>query len=267
MTADGLQNLSTDWIEMSEEFKTLLKQKFEKYFKEEAKPEFIDACALHYALLTEYNEKFNLTRIIDVESSVLLHYIDSVFVAGSCPQRILKDGVNICDVGTGGGFPAFPLFFYMIYQAGVKNAKMTLIESSNKKAGFLDTVITAAGLSKSMRTVALRIEEAGADRKYRERFDVVTARALAALPTLLEYVSPLVRVGGACLLMKGEDVEAEKNSSQRALVELNMKLAGDFVYEIETMQYKRRVLIAEKKNVLAKKYPRNPGMAKKTPIS
>ncbi len=251
---------------MNEEFKSLLEQKFEKYFKEPAKPELIEACATHYGLLIEFNEKFNLTRIVDAESSVLLHYIDSFFVARSC-GGIFKDGVNICDLGSGGGFPALPLFFYITYQAGVKNAKMTLVESSKKKAGFLETVITALGLSKSMRPVALRIEEAGADRKYRERFDILTARALAALPTLLEYASPLVRVGGTCLLMKGEDIDAEKKSAENALVELRLKLKKDFVYEIETMQYKRRVLIADKLNVLSRKYPRNPGMAKKTPIA
>lgn len=253
-------------MNMNDEFKNTLGLKFEKYFGRPAKPELIEACAAHYELLCEYNEKFNLTRIIDVENSVLLHYIDSFFVAAACPD-VFRDGVNICDIGSGGGFPAFPLFFYAAYQAGVKNAKMTLIESSNKKAGFLDTVITAMGLTKSMRTAALRIEEAGAETKYRERFDVITARALAALPTLLEYASPLARVGGTCLLMKGEDIQAEMASAGRALAELKLKIKKDFVYEIETMQYKRRVLVAEKMNALSKKYPRKPGMAKKTPIS
>jgi 16S rRNA (guanine527-N7)-methyltransferase len=251
---------------MSEEFKYLLKTKFNQYFNEEAAPELIEACAAHYNLLIEYNEKFNLTRITDALSSVLLHYIDSFFVIKSCAGRILKDGVNICDIGSGGGFPSLPLFFFINYHAGVKNAKMTLIESSNKKAGFLDTVICSLDLSKSIRTAPLRIEEAGAAPKYREKFDIVTARALAALPTLLEYASPLVKTGGVCLLMKGEDIEAEKNSSKTALTELKLKLTGDFVYEIETMQYKRRVLSAEKTGVLSKKYPRQPGMAKKTPI-
>jgi len=191
---------------MSEEFKYLLKIKFNQYFNEEAAPELIEACAAHYNLLIEYNEKFNLTRITDVLSSVLLHYIDSFFVVKSCAGRLLKAGVNICDIGSGGGFPSLPLFFFINYHAKVKNAKMTLFESSNKKAGFLDTVIRSAGLSKSVQTAALRVEEAGASPKYREKFDILTARALAALPTLVEYASPLVKTGGLCLLMKGEDI-------------------------------------------------------------
>ncbi len=251
---------------MSENFRELLGEKYEKYFNEKAEEPFLEACETHYELLCEYNEKFNLTRITSVQDSVLLHYIDSFFIPSPCKSRVFKDGVSMCDIGSGGGFPALPLLFLMIFQKKVKNAKMTLIESSNKKADFLDTVIKTAVLSKSVRTAVLRIEEAGASSKFREKFDIITARALAALPVLFEYASPLIRPGGVCLLMKGEDIEAEKKSAQKALKEFNLKLAGDFVYEIETMQYKRRIMMVEKTGPLSKKYPRQPGMAKKAPI-
>jgi len=249
------------------EFKTLLFEKYMKYFKEEPNGEFLSACDTHYNLLCEYNERFNLTRITDMAGSVLLHYIDSIFIAIAGSEKILKDGVWICDVGSGGGFPAFPLFFYIHYQKKVKNAKLTMIESSNKKSGFLDVVIASLDLSKSVRTSPLRAEEAGHESKLREKYDIITARALAFLPTLLEYVSPFMKVGAAGLLMKGEDVDNEKLESKKALSELKLKMKEDFVYEIEGMTYKRRVLIIEKTGQLPKKYPRNPGIPKKTPIS
>ena len=250
-----------------QEFKNLLIEKYVKYFNAKPAPGFVEACAAHYELLVKYNEMFNLTRITGVEESVLLHYIDSVFIeASAAGEGVFSDGSIIADIGTGGGFPAFPLFFHLVHNLGKKDIKMTLFESSVKKTDFLKICVQALGIEKSVRCENMRLEDAGIEPKYREKFNIVTARALASLPVLLEYAVPLMKVTGAGLFMKGEDIEAEKTSASKAVKVLNARYIKDFVYELEGMQYKRRVLIIGKTGQTPKKYPRKSGIPKKMPL-
>lgn len=247
-----------------EEFSGILCEKFEKYFGCEAKPALVEKCAAHFELLVKYNEMFNLTRITGAAESVLLHYVDSFFVAKSRPEAFTP-GAAIVDIGSGGGFPAVPLYLYLTEQLGLGGIKMTLVESSKKKTDFLKTAVAALGLSK-VTCLAERVEDTGTDPRCREKFDIVTARALSSLPVLVEMCVPLLKVGGLCLFMKGEDIAVELGDSKKALSELRSSYLGDFVYQIETMQYKRRVLAIRKDGHTPGKYPRKPGIPKKLPL-
>jgi len=248
-----------------EEFKNIFREKFRSYFGCDAKPALTDKCAEHFAILVKYNEMFNLTRIVGVAESVLLHYMDSFFVARSKPE-VFKNGIAIVDIGSGGGFPAIPLYIYLTEQLGLTGVRMTLIESSKKKTDFLKTTVAELGLAK-VTCLPERVEDTGVRPQHREKYDIVTARALSSLPVLVEFCVPLLKVGGLCLLMKGEDIAVELAASAAALKELRSSYMGDFVYEIETMQYKRRVLIIKKDAHTQGKYPRKPGIPKKMPIA
>ncbi|MEZ7892898.1 MAG: 16S rRNA (guanine(527)-N(7))-methyltransferase RsmG [Candidatus Wallbacteria bacterium] len=248
-----------------EEFITLFNQKYADYFGEAAKREFAEACFKHYEMLLKYNESFNLTRITTVCDSVLYHYIDSIFVSKALDIEKAKKA-KFADIGSGGGFPAFPLYFWLAYQKGC-DVEFTMFESSNKKSDFLNIVAGSLGVFKKVKSYAFRAEEAGADLKFREKFDFVTARAVSAVPVLMEYCAPLLKVNGSALLMKGLEIHDEISASINAQKELSVRISKKSpAYEIEGLDRKRQILIIEKYAQTKKIYPRNPGMAKKLPL-
>lgn len=248
------------------DFSVKLTGQYSRYFGSEPSAGFVDACDCHYRLLVRYNEMFNLTRITAVDESVLLHYIDSLFTF-QARKDSFRDGVRICDIGTGGGFPAFPLFFHLRHNVGLKGVSMTCIEGSQKKTDFLNICSKELGAGNDLRCLHERTEDAAHDPSLRAKFEVVTARAVASLPVLLEYAVPFLSAGGHGLFMKGEDVGVEKRDSAKAVSELSVRFLDDLTYELEGMQYKRKIVVVEKTGVTPKKYPRKRGIPKKTPLA
>ena len=146
----------------------------------------------YYDMLIEWNNKINLTRIIDKEDAYLKHFYDSLTVV-----RIqnLEEINTICDVGTGAGIPGIILkIFY-------PHLKLTLIDSKEKKLKFIDEVIKRLDL-KDTKTVHIRAEE------YKEKYDLVVSRAVANIETLLKYTMHLVNKEGKLIAMKG-DIDKE----------------------------------------------------------
>lgn len=146
----------------------------------------------YYDMLIEWNNKINLTRIIDKEDAYLKHFYDSLTVV-----RIQKlEEINtICDVGTGAGIPGIILkIFY-------PHLKLTLIDSKEKKLRFIDEVIKRLDL-KDTKTVHTRAEE------YKEKYDLVVSRAVANIETLLKYTMHLLNKDGKLIAMKG-DIDKE----------------------------------------------------------
>ena len=125
-------------------------------------------------LLIEWNEKINLTAIIEPNEIILKHFIDSITIL-----KDIKDGSIVVDVGTGAGFPGIPLSIMN------PTLKITLVDSLNKRLIFLQEVINELDL-KNVELVHARAEEFGRNKKYREKFDVATSRAVANLSTLSE---------------------------------------------------------------------------------
>ena len=142
-------------------------------------------------LLLEWNEKINLTAIVEPRDVILKHFVDSLTI---CKE--LQKNKTLADIGTGAGFPGIPVKILR------PDLDITLIDSLNKRVNFLTMVIEALKLEK---IIALhgRIEDFGKNKKYREKFDYVTSRAVANLSTLSEYMIPLVKIGGKCICMKG----------------------------------------------------------------
>lgn len=202
-------------------------------------------------LLVEWNQKFNLTAITDDEGIALKHFIDSLSI-----QKYVLDAKSIADVGTGAGFPGIPLKI-----AGFKG-RVVLMDSLNKRVGFLNTVINELKLQ-NCKAVHTRAEDAGRG-EYRDKFDVVTARAVANLPVLCEYCLPMVKKGGIFIAMKGPEAEKELLSSKNAVIKLGGRIKSS--EKLQLADFERQIIIIEKIKNTPAIYPRKAGTPKKKPL-
>lgn len=205
-------------------------------------------------LLLEWNEKINLTAIIEPEEVILKHFIDSLTI-----NKYIEKNKIIADVGTGAGFPGIPLKIYR------SDLNVTLVDSLNKRINFLNEVISELEL-KDINTVHSRIEDFGKDKKYRESFDYVTARAVANLTTLSEYLIPISKVNGKCICMKGNDIKEEIINSKNAMNLLGGKIDKIDYFELPNTNISRNIIIIDKVKNTPNKYPRKAGLPSKEPL-
>ena len=205
-------------------------------------------------LLLEWNEKINLTAITDEKEIILKHFIDSFTI-----NKFINSGDKMLDIGTGAGFPGLPI---KIIRAEVD---VFLMDSLNKRINFLNEVIESLQL-KNIEAFHSRAEEMAKNNKFREKFDVVTSRAVAKLNILLEYMLPYTKVNGKCLCMKGPNIEEEIKEAEKAL-----KILGGEIEKIEKIilphsNIERKIIIIRKKSATPLKYPRKAGMPTKEPL-
>lgn len=205
-------------------------------------------------LLIEWNEKINLTAITEPEEIILKHFIDSLTI-----NKYIEQNRSIADVGTGAGFPGIPLKIYR------PDLKVTLVDSLNKRINFLNEVIYKLNL-KDINTVHSRIEDFGKDKKYREKFDYVTARAVANLATLSEYLIPISKIEGKCICMKGNDIKEEIDCSKNAINLLGGKVDKIDRFELPNSDISRNIIIIDKIKNTPNKYPRKAGLPSKEPL-
>ena len=208
---------------------------------------------LYMNLLIEWNDKINLTAITEPKEVIIKHFIDSLTIADK-----IENNSKIIDVGTGAGFPGMPL-------AITKKVNVTLVDSLNKRINFLNIVKDSIKLE-NVNTVHSRAEELGKNEKYREKFDYAVSRAVAPINVLLEYMLPLVKVGGYCLCMKGPKVIDEMKGIENVAEELGGKYIKLEELEIPGEESRKNVIIVEKVENTNKKYPRKPGMPAKQPL-
>ena len=157
-------------------------------------------------LLEEGNRQLNLTRIRP-EDVTTLHFLDSLALAAAHRPA---PGARLLDVGTGAGFPGVPLAL------AFPNVAVTLLDSTRKRLHWLDGALAELKLTNA-HTLHARAEELARDDKYRERYDVVTARAVAPLAILAGWLLPFVRPGGIAIAYKSQDIAAELDQAQAAL--------------------------------------------------
>ncbi len=158
-------------------------------------------------LVQEWNEKVNLTAILDDEEFVKKHFIDCIKIFKS---NEIKSAKTIIDVGTGAGFPGLPIAIMD------ENKKITLLDSLNKRINFLNLVVRELGLT-NVTTIHSRAEDGGKNRDLREKFDIATSRAVANMTVLSEFCLPFVKVGGSFVALKGPLVDEELNQSRNAI--------------------------------------------------
>lgn len=205
-------------------------------------------------LLIEWNKNINLTAITEPEEIIKKHFIDSLTIS----KNIQKDS-SIIDVGTGAGFPGIPLKIVR------EDINVVLLDALNKRLNFLNEVVKENKLE-NIETVHFRAEEIGKNKKYREKYDIATSRAVAQLNILVEYLLPLVKVGGKCICMKGSNVEEELKNSKKAITLLGGEIEKIEEFILPDSDIKRNVIIIKKVNSTPAKYPRKPGTPAKEPI-
>ena len=224
--------------------------KIELSFNEEQ----INRLYLYMNLLLEWNEKINLTAIVDPEEIILKHFIDSLTI-----NKYINKNKKLVDVGTGAGFPGIPLGIYR------DDLEITLVDSLNKRINFLNIVIEKLGL-KNIKTIHSRVEEFGKNKKERESYDYATARAVANLSVLSEYLIPTVKVDGSCICMKGSNVEEELEQSKNAIKCLGGKIENVETFKLPENDINRNIIIIKKIKNTPAKFPRKPGTPAKEPI-
>ncbi|MBM3181358.1 MAG: 16S rRNA (guanine(527)-N(7))-methyltransferase RsmG [Chloroflexi bacterium] len=206
--------------------------------------------------LLDWNQKFNLTAIRDVESIRTKHFLDSY----SCVLAWKANPpLRLVDVGTGAGFPGLPL--KIIYP----NMHVTLVESVGKKAMFCQHIVSKLGLE-DVEVIHTRVEGVGQNPAHRETYDYAVARAVANLNILSEYLLPLVKIGGTMLAPKGESGPAEAQSAEKAMKLLGGKLKQLIPVNLPGVADDRYLVLVDKVAATPPKYPRNAGMAAKSPL-
>jgi len=206
------------------------------------------------SILLRENAKFNLTAITDPEEIERKHFADSLALLDDAPCPV-PQSASLLDVGSGGGFPGVPL------KIARPDISLTLLEATGKKAGFLALLLDELGLEGHV--VNARAEQAAHEPAYRERFDVVTARAVAALPVLCELCLPFVKPGGIFVACKGprEKAEEELQSAARAIKTLGARL--ERLHSETTVYGGRSRIILRKISQTPANYPRNHGVMRK----
>lgn len=202
-------------------------------------------------LLLEYNQKFNLTAIVNPDEIKKKHYLDSLTGA-----EFIGENASVIDVGSGAGFPAIPLKIYR------KDLKITMLDSLNKRVNFLNLVVNTLGLSDA-NAVHFRAEDA-AKTELRESFDFAVARAVADMAVLSEYTLPFIKPGGKLIAYKG-DVDEELKNAERAINILGGKLEKVNKFTLPDGS-KRSIIIVEKVAKTPVKYPRGQNKPRINPL-
>ena len=207
----------------------------------------------YYELLVEYNKVMNLTGITEKDQVYLKHFYDSLTIS-----RVIDPTKEetLCDVGTGAGFPG------LVIKIIFPNLKVTLVDSLNKRIEFLKTVIKELNL-KDIEAIHERAEEFA--KKNREKYDIVTSRAVAPLNILLEYNIPILKVNKYFVAYKGI-ISQEIIDSEHALKELNAKVEKIDEFLLPLEQSNRTIILIKKENNTNKKYPRKNSDIKKKPL-
>ena len=206
-------------------------------------------------MIVETNKTLNLTAITDPDEMLYKHFLDSLSLLSVLN---LKHNAKVIDVGTGAGFPGVVLLIAR------PDLKITLMDGTNKRLNFIEKVLEELQLNAEI--LHMRAELAGKDKKYREKYDVVTARAVANMNTLSEYCLPFAKVGGIFAPMKAAKADEEIESAENAI-----KLLGGKVSEIKHLNIEncgeRCIIITEKISQTPPKYPRASAQISKKPLA
>ena len=234
------------------EFKNIFLEELEKNnlnLKEEKIKVFYE-----YMLeILDWNEKINVTAIKDEREFIRKHFIDSLTVC-----RDIKDGESVIDIGTGAGFPGIPIKIIN------DNSKVTLIDSVNKKLNVIRNVSKDIKLQ-NLEIIHTRAEDLANKEEYREKFDVVTTRAVSNFSTIAEYMLPFVKIGGKAICMKGPNFKEELETSKKAINVLGGEISS-IRTEIISEDFERNIIIIKKVKNTPKKFPRGQGKPLKEPI-
>ena len=212
-------------------------------------------CDLLFTFMNETlttNEKFNLTAITDKEQFVEKMIFDSALALHSYDFK----GLKAIDVGTGAGYPG------MVLKILEPSIDMTLLDSTGKKIEYLKEFALANNIK--INVVIARAEDYAST--HREEFDIATARAVANLSILLEIITPMLKVGGVFLALKGPGYEKEINEAKKAFEKLSLKIDSIEEFVLPESKEERAIIVIKKIDKTKPKYPRDYSMIKKQPL-
>ena len=202
------------------------------------------------------NEKMNLTAITDAEDIILKHIADSATVIKYIPPK-----AKLLDVGTGGGFPSLPIAIFR------PDVNVYALDSTLKKLKYIEETASLLELN-NIKIVSGRAEELGRTVNYRERFDIVTARAVASLNVLTELCVPFVKLGGSFISMKGSAAESEILSAKSGIIQLGGTKFEDITFNLSynNVELQRHIVISKKVKNTPDSFPRMYNRITKKPL-
>lgn len=214
--------------------------------------------ATYYNKLIEFNKKVNLTRITDKNEVYLKHFFDSITPLLEFSD-LFKGEKSLCDVGAGAGFPSLPIKILC------PDLSITIVDSLGKRLKFLDELVSDLSLDK-VTLVHSREEDAGQNKNLREKFDLVTGRAVARMSVLSEYCLPLAKVDGYLVALKGPKAQDELAEAKNAI-----EVLGGSVKEVKELTLpdtddERTLIVVKKVKATPKKYPRQAGTPNRKPL-
>lgn len=219
---------------------------------------------LYYRQLVEWNERFNLTAITEYTDVQVKHFLDSLVALPLIAEVLgeplpLTRPLRLLDVGTGAGFPGIPL------KIVAPSLNVTLMDGTGKKITFLREVVDLLGLH-DVDVEQGRAEEMGHNDLYRGQFDLVSARAVASLNTLVEYLIPLVRQGGYAVIYKGSSAPQELEEARKAIELLGGETVCLAPVTVPFLEEQRFILLIRKQHPTADRFPRGQGLPRKKPL-
>ncbi|MGG2197599.1 MULTISPECIES: 16S rRNA (guanine(527)-N(7))-methyltransferase RsmG [Paenibacillus] len=211
---------------------------------------------VYYRELIDWNERMNLTGITEREQVYIKHFYDSLSLSFFVS---MNDIATLADIGSGAGFPSVPL------KIAFPHLKVTIVDSLNKRIQFLKHLTGSLGLT-DVHCVHGRAEDISRLPEHRDRYDLVTARAVAKLAVLNEFCLPFARTNGMFAAMKGQDVQAELQEAKRSLRELHGQVVQTHHFELPVEESSRHMVLIEKTGPTPRNYPRKAGMPLKSPL-
>ncbi len=207
-------------------------------------------------LLGEWNQKMDLTAVEGEEEWLDKHFIDSLAVLKT---GLLSERGTLIDVGTGAGFPG------LVLALAHEELEVSLLDAQQKRLTFLEAVVEELGI-RNIRLIHARAEDGSRMQDLREQFDFATARAVAPLNILCEYLLPYVRVGGRMICWKGPALREELESGRRAAFLLGGRIGEAISCPIAGRDWDHLILPVEKANRTPDLYPRKAGLPKQRPL-
>lgn len=220
-------------------------------------PRKVEQFRIYLAALLDWNRRVNLTAITAPGEVETKHFLDSLTVARSFGDA--GPPARLVDVGSGAGFPGIPL------KIAFPDVLVTLLESTQKKAAFLDYVCNLLGLE-GVQRVAERAEEAARQPQHRESYPLVVARAVAPLPALAELTLPFCAIGGMVAVQKKGDVGGEVARAAVAIQRLGGRLRQRINVGLPELDDGRVLVVIDKIGPTPAQYPRRAGMPARRPL-
>ena len=213
---------------------------------------------LYYREMADWNQRVNLTSIIEHDAVQVKHFLDSLTVCLAYPQG-LPPGLRIMDIGAGAGFPGLPL------KLAFPDTRLLLVESVGKKVRFLEHLVELLALT-DVEVMKGRAEDLAHLPALRESYDLVVSRGVAKLPVLLEYTLPYCAVGGRMIVLNHRSAERDFAGAANALGTLGGRMGKIYPVELSGLTDDRIMVVAEKTRATPDDYPRQAGIPAKRPL-